>query len=47
MMAHSERPPTLLARVRTHLVAVRAALSALLRGPKPNPSEGGTGGAVG
>ena len=47
MMAHPERPPTLLARVGTHLVAVRAALAALLRGPKPRSSEGGTGGAVG
>jgi hypothetical protein len=47
MMAHPERPPTLLARLRTQLVVVRTALSTLLRGPKPNPSEGGTGGAVG
>ena len=47
-MAPIERPSTLLARVRSYLDAVRAAVLGYLGGPKPTqPEEGGTGGAVG
>jgi len=47
-MAPLERPSTLLARVRSYLDAVRAAILGYLGGPKPTqPEEGGTGGAVG
>jgi hypothetical protein len=47
-MAPPERPATLLARVRTQLDALRAAIFSFLGGQKPSSSEeGGTGGAVG
>jgi hypothetical protein len=46
-MAPIERPSTLLARIRSYLDAVRAAVLGYL-GQKPTqPEEGGTGGAVG
>jgi hypothetical protein len=45
-MAPFERPSTFLARVRSQLDAVRAAILSYL-GQKPRSSEGGTGGAVG
>ena len=47
MMAPPERPATLLARVRTQLEALRAAIFSFLGGQKPSSSDGGTGGAVG
>ena len=46
-MAPIERPSTLLARVRSYLDAVRAAILGDLRDDEPTSPEGGTGGAVG
>jgi hypothetical protein len=47
-MAPTERPSTLLARVRSYFDAVRAAVLGYMGGQKPTqPEEGGTGGAVG
>jgi hypothetical protein len=46
-MAPIERPSTLLARVRSYLDAVRAAVLGYLGGEKPTSPDGGTGGAVG
>ena len=46
-MAPIERPSTLLARVRSYLDAVRAAVLGYLGGDKPTSPDGGTGGAVG
>jgi hypothetical protein len=46
-MAPPERPASLLARVRSQLDAVRAAILSYLGGQKPTSSDGGTGGAVG
>ncbi|HZM50782.1 MAG TPA: hypothetical protein VFE68_09835 [Vicinamibacteria bacterium] len=46
-MAPNDRPSTLLARVRSQIDAIRAAILNYLGGDKPTSSEGGSGGAVG
>jgi hypothetical protein len=46
-MAPNDRPSTLLARVRSQLDAIRAAILSYLGGEKPTSPDGGTGGAVG
>ena len=46
-MAPIERPSTLLARVRSQIDAIRAAILNYLGGDKPTSPEGGSGGAVG
>jgi len=46
-MAPNDRPSTLLARVRSQIDAIRAAILNYLGGAKPTSSEGGSGGAVG
>jgi hypothetical protein len=46
-MAPNDRPSTLLARVRSQIDAIRAAILNYLGGDKPTSPEGGSGGAVG
>ena len=46
-MAPNERPSTLLARVRSQIDAIRAAILNYLGSEKPPSPEGGAGGAVG
>ena len=46
-MAPNEPPSTFLARLRTYLDAVRAAIRSYLADTGPDSPDGGTGGAVG